>query len=85
MTPETLSRELRFGSSRFLRLRRRSLSLSLIAAGAMAPIALYQMGVIRHLLEPPLSRLNAVRSMPRLRRTASSRRPTPSWDLGVTR
>lgn len=59
MNPETLSRELRFGSSRFLRLRRKSLSLSLIAAGAMAPIALYQMGVIRHLPEPPLPRLNA--------------------------
>jgi len=59
MNPETLSRELRFGSSRFLRLRRKSLSLSLIAAGAMAPIALYQMGVIRHIPEPPLPGLDA--------------------------
>lgn len=59
MKPEALSRELRSGSSRFLRLRRRSLSLSLIGAGAMAPIALYQMGVIRHVPEPPLPRLNA--------------------------
>ncbi len=59
MTPETLSRDLRFGSSRFLRLRRKSLSLSLVASAAMAPIALYQMGVIRHLPEPPLPRLNA--------------------------
>ncbi len=59
MDPGTLSRELRLGSSRFLRQRRKVLSLSLVAAGAMAPIALYQMGVIRHLPEPPLPRLNA--------------------------
>lgn len=59
MTPEALSRELRSGSGRFLQLRRKTLGLSLLAAGAMAPIALYQMGVIRHLPEPPLSWLNA--------------------------
>ncbi len=57
--PETLSRELRLGSGRFLQRRRRVLGLSLVASGAMAPIALYQMGVIRHLPEPPLPRLNA--------------------------
>lgn len=59
MTPEALSRELRSGSSRFLQLRRKTLGLSLLAAGAMAPISLYQMGIIRHLPEPPLPRLNA--------------------------
>lgn len=59
MKPETLSRELRLGSSRFLRLRRKTLGLSLAAVGAMAPIALYQMGVIKHLPEPPLPGLNA--------------------------
>lgn len=59
MRPEALSRELRLGSSRFLRLRRRTLSLSLLAASSMAPIALYQMGIVRHLPEPPLPRLNA--------------------------
>lgn len=59
MTPEALSRELRLGSGRFLRLRRKTLGLSLVAAGAMVPISLYQMGVIRHLPEPPLPRLDA--------------------------
>lgn len=59
MTPEALGRELRLGTGRFLQLRRKSLGLSLVAMGAMAPIALYQMGIIRHLPEPPLSRLNA--------------------------
>ena len=59
MRPETLSRELRLGTGRFLQLRRQSLGLSLLAMGAMTPIALYQMGIIRHLPEPPLPRLNA--------------------------
>lgn len=59
MTPEALSRELRLGSSRSLQLRRKTLGLSLIAAGSMMPIALYQMGIIQHLPEPPLPWLNA--------------------------
>ena len=59
MTPGTLSRELRLGSSRFLRMRRKALGLSLVASGAMATISLYQMGIIRHLPEPPLPYLNA--------------------------
>ncbi len=59
MTPEQLSRELRLGSGRFLQQRRKVLGLSLIAAGAMMPISLYQMGVIGHLPEPPLPRLDA--------------------------
>lgn len=59
MTPEELSCELRLGSGRFLQLRRKTLGLSLLAAGTMMPIALYQMGIIRHLPEVPLPRLNA--------------------------
>ena len=59
MTPEQLSRELRLGSGRFLQQRRKVLGLSLVAAGAMIPISLYQMGVIKHLPEPPLPRLDA--------------------------
>ncbi|MBA2753267.1 MAG: vitamin K epoxide reductase [Chloroflexia bacterium] len=59
MTPEQLSRDLRLGSGPFLRQRRRILGLSLVAAGAMMPISLYQMGVIGHLPEPPLPRLDA--------------------------
>lgn len=59
MDADTLSRELRLGSSRFLRLRRKVLGLSLVASGAMATISLYQTGIIRHLPEPPLPHLNA--------------------------
>jgi uncharacterized membrane protein len=59
MTPEALSRELRLGSSRFLQRRRQVLSLSVVASGAIASIALYQMGVIRHLPEPPFPFLDA--------------------------
>jgi uncharacterized membrane protein len=59
MKPSALSRELRSGSGRFLQLRRKSLVLSLIGAAAMMPISLYQMGVIRHLPEPPLPKLDS--------------------------
>jgi uncharacterized membrane protein len=59
MKPATLSRELRLGSDQFLQLRRKTLGLSLVAAGSMAVISLYQMGLIRHLPEPPLAGLDA--------------------------
>jgi uncharacterized membrane protein len=54
-----LSRELRHGSGEFLERRRSLTGLSLVAAGSMALITLYQMGIIKHLPEPPLPRLNA--------------------------
>ncbi|HEY2829601.1 MAG TPA: vitamin K epoxide reductase family protein [Thermoanaerobaculia bacterium] len=56
---EQLSRELRTGTSRNLRRRRGIVGLSLVASASMGVIALYQTGVIRHLPEPPLPRLNA--------------------------
>lgn len=59
MTPEALSRELRLGSGPFLARRRKVVALSLVAAGSMMPIALYQTGVIPHLPEPPLPMLDA--------------------------
>lgn len=59
MEPEALSRELRLGTGDFLGRRRRVITLALIGAGAMMPIALYQTGVIRHLPEPPLPGLDA--------------------------
>ena len=54
-----LSRELRTGSGRHLRGRRRVLALSLVASASMGLIALYQMGLLKHLPEPPLPRLDA--------------------------
>jgi uncharacterized membrane protein len=59
MRPEDLSRELRTGSSPFLSRRRGVVGLSLAAVGSMGLIALYQMGLIRHLPEPPLPGFNA--------------------------
>lgn len=57
--PERLSHDLRWGDSEHLRGRRRVLQLALGAAGCMGMISLYQMGVVRHLPEPPLPHLNA--------------------------
>ncbi len=54
-----LSRELRLDSGGFLKERRRVTALSLVSIGAMGVIALYQMGVIPHLPEPPIPGLDA--------------------------
>jgi vitamin K epoxide reductase family protein len=54
-----LSRELRHGSGRFLESRRGVIGLSLLAAGSMGLIALYQLGILEHLPEPPRPYLDA--------------------------
>ncbi|MDX1584473.1 MAG: vitamin K epoxide reductase family protein [Thermoanaerobaculia bacterium] len=54
-----LSRQLREGSGKHLSNRRSIAALSLAAAGAMGLISLYQIGLIRHLPEPPLPLLDA--------------------------
>lgn len=59
MHPRKLSTDLRLHHSKWLRRRRGILGLSFIAAGCMQLISLYQMGLIRHLPEPPLRRLDA--------------------------
>lgn len=59
MKPKELSQQLREGSGEFLALRRRVAALSLVAMGSMGLIALYQLGLIKHLPEPPLPRLDA--------------------------
>lgn len=53
-TPAVLSRQLRQGSGTFLGQRRGAVALSLLAAGSMGVIALYQTGIIKHLPDPPL-------------------------------
>lgn len=53
-TPDELSRQLREESGNYLAHRRGAVGLSLVAVGAMAVISLYQMGIIKHLPEPPL-------------------------------
>ncbi len=59
MRPEELSVQLRRGSGAFLARRRGVVGLSLAAIGSMGLIALYQMGIIRHLPEPPLPYFDA--------------------------
>jgi uncharacterized membrane protein len=56
-----LSQQLRNGFGYHLSQRRAIVGLSLIAASSMGIITLYQVGIIRHLPEPPLPRLNADR------------------------
>src|SRR5207245_4464305 len=56
---ERLSRELRTAATPELRRRRRVVALSLVASSSMALITLYQVGLIRHLPEPPLPMFNA--------------------------
>lgn len=59
MHPGQLSRELRHAESPSLKRRRTIVGLSLMAAGSMGVILLYQMGMIRHLPEPRLPKFNA--------------------------
>lgn len=59
LAPDDLSRQLRTEEGGFLKRRRGVLACSLAAAGAMGVISLYQVGLIRHLPEPPLPRLDA--------------------------
>ncbi len=54
MKPEELSQQLRRGSGPFLARRRGVVGLSLAAIGSMGLIALYQLGIIKHLPDPPL-------------------------------
>lgn len=53
------SRELRLGSDGRLRERRTAAALTLVSIGSMSVIALYQMGLIRHLPSPPLAWFDA--------------------------
>lgn len=56
-----LSRELREGDSPTLRRRRGIVGLTLCAAGAMGLMSLYQMGVIEHVPEPGLPKVDSDR------------------------
>ena len=59
MTPKQLSRQLREDEHDFLTKRRGIVACGLAAAGAMGVIALYQIGIIKHLPEPPLPGFDA--------------------------
>lgn len=57
--PSRLSRELRRASGEHLERRRKAAGWALVAAGSMAAISLYQLGIIPHLPEPPIPGLDA--------------------------
>ncbi len=59
MKGERLSHQLREGSDKYLRRRRAIVGLSLTSIASMGVITLYQMGLIKHLPEPPLPYLDA--------------------------
>lgn len=61
MKPQQLREELQEGDTRDLRRRRGIVVLSLIGMASMAAVTLYQMGLIRHLPDPPLSRFDSDR------------------------
>src|SRR5829696_2825425 len=56
---ERVSADLRLGGGDFLRRRRRTGAMALAAAGSMGVVTAYQMGLVRHLPEPPLPLLDA--------------------------
>lgn len=59
MNPEQLSEVLRTGEGLYLWCRRGLVVTSFVAAACMMLIGLYQMGLIRHLPEPPFRFFNA--------------------------
>lgn len=59
MNPEQLSEVLRLGSGLYLWCRRGIVLTSFLAALCMMIVATYQMGIVRHLIEPPLRFFNA--------------------------
>lgn len=59
MSGAELSRQLRLGKSDALGRRRQISVLTLISIGSMAIVSLYQLGIIKHLPEPPLPKMDA--------------------------
>jgi uncharacterized membrane protein len=54
MRPDALRRQWRLGSGSALARRRGVAGLALLSAGSMGIIALYQLGLIKHLPDPPV-------------------------------
>ena len=56
---ERVSADLRLGTGAALRRRRRVSAMALGAAGSMGVVAAYQMGLVKHLPEPPIGLFDA--------------------------
>jgi uncharacterized membrane protein len=61
MKPQQLREELQEGDTANVRRRRGIVAVSLIGMASMAAVTLYQMGLIRHLPDPPLPRFDSDR------------------------
>lgn len=61
MNAQRLSRQLREETGGYLSQRRAVLALSVLSSGVMSLISLYQMGLLKHLPEPPADRLDTER------------------------
>lgn len=59
MSGKELSRQLRTGNSAALQRRRKISIFTLISIGSMAFVSLYQLGIIKHLPEPPFPMMDA--------------------------
>lgn len=59
LQPRELSEQLRHGSDGYLGNRRAVVTLSLLSMGCMGLISLYQLGIIKHIPEPTLPKLDA--------------------------
>jgi hypothetical protein len=57
--PEALSHAIRESNDPYMRRRRQVVTLSMLSAACMSVIALYQIGVTKHVPEPPLPGLDA--------------------------
>jgi hypothetical protein len=84
MNATRLSYELRRGEGGYLKQRRAMIGLSLVAIGAMGFISLYQTGIIKHLPEPPLPKLNADKVDASEDAYSLFETPMPCLDLAVT-
>ena len=59
LTSRQLGRELRDGTGDFLDHRRAGVVLAMVSMASLAAVALYQIGVLKHLPEPPIPGLDA--------------------------
>jgi len=59
LDPQTVRQDLQTGRSAGLRRRRAIVGLSLLGLCSMGMVSLYQMGLLRHLPDPPLRRFHA--------------------------